>query len=471
MAECTTTEFLSEADLLESFRISGFNRKYSANVNALLRTAEERCELLGMNLTWSEFLRQVSIRSLVVKDKTATLDLAALRSLFGLLLSARTSADKSGIRISPRDALPRKIELPIWLDDGDWKAIERVEAWFEGQTVSNLRNKAVRILPSMRKELALCSDFGTDGERIVTLAGVGNTEWILDSRREPQKRWAGISTRMFHELLSALHADWSGRSDDFLSAPNLDDRVGLACLLATTAWLTGMRSVEIYAFRIMEPVPGTDIDRILDDPLHAFETGLLEPAKVKPLETCQGHEKGSDRWPKILIIRTAKSDLASPLIDNRIRAQILTGIEPRHLDTLYRASKLRSLKLSRARIGNLNKSCTELIRIASQKAFPTRADPITLHTLRHAFIDAARHQMSAAELAALSGHTSPVTLAGYGGKTKRTSSFRPIPRWLPQPDPVRVQAFEAVWDSESAIHPQAEVDNVVDSSGPEFTPV
>ena len=304
-------------------------------------------------------------------------------------------------------------------------------------------------------ELGRTGEFGTQAEFAVRLAGLANAGAVSDSRRPPQRRWAAIDADMLRQLLDHLPP---GKPDSPLSAVRNNDfgHPGVVRLLANVIWLTGLRFKEVFGYRLMRPRSGTAA-QALQDPLKAERMGLLETCLRAPDDDVDGIESRWNGRPPVMIVKTAKAKLASPGIDNRQRALILSGIEPREFYQLAAAQRIQLAGLEPSQLDSIRRKCSVALNRASRDAFPRRADPISLHTLRHAFADAAREGMDPASAAALTGHTAPSTLRGYGRKRPTGFSGRQPTRWLPQPDPARAELLKAVWEARKRPFPYHEL--------------
>ncbi len=431
---------VNEADP-DSFRVPGLGSELTARVKCLLSTAAERCATLGRDPTLSEAMLQLRIRVLVTGGPAAEGQILAMRRFLAALLEARDAARDAGIWLSAGEAFPAGIEVPEWLDPG-WTEVEEAAAQLERQTPAVIRRLAAGEMSRMIDDLIRFGDFGTEAEIASRLAGRENAGAGADSRRPPQRRWEHIDEKMLTRLLDRLPPAGSGSP---LRAVLADDlrHPSLSRLLAVVTWLTGMRFIEVFDFRLMGPRPGTDPASALDDPLRAGRGGRLESR----LAAAAADSAGRNRDAAVMIINTAKTKNASPGIDNSQRALILRGIAPPQLARLSVAASLRLFDLNRTQLKRIRKGCSHCLSTASKAAFPDRADPVTLHTLRHAFADSARAGMGPAAAAALTGHSAPCTLGGYGRRRPAGFSGSRPDRWLPQPDPARAEELRAVWEA------------------------
>ena len=441
---------LAEADST-MFKPPPVSRGYRAWLHRIFDTTEERCLELQREPSMPEVLLQLRLRLLASGGTQSYI--SAMRLLLRSMCRAKAAAEKSGLWISVHEAAPANISIPEWLDDDNWSAIEDALAAVERQTRSEMRQMAAREMTGLIKELGFLGDFGSQSERAVRLAGIQRAGSVCDARRRPQKRWSDIDSEMFDLLLEHLPRG-SPTAAVRAIADNHDRFPGASRLLARAAWITGMRFIELFNCRLMEPLPDTNMDEILDNPLQADRDGKLADCLGAGDKGQIGVACVSGENPRILIINTAKTRSASPRINNRQRALILKGAAPQDLEILAAAAALKTLRLSGNKREALRNACVAQLRKASKRVFPERADPVTMHTLRHAFIEAARATMDASEVAALSGHTSPRTLRMYGAGRRDRKSGRGAARWTPQPDPSRAAEFRAAWEAKPKPSPE-----------------
>ncbi len=390
---------------------------------------------------------------------------SAVRVLLRSMCEARAAAEQTGLWISVHEAAPENVSIPDWLDDDDWHAIEDALAAVERQTCGEMRQMAAQEMTGLVRELGVLGDFGSQSERAARLAGLLRADSVCDVKRTPQKRWSDVDSQMFDRLLERLPFG-SPQAAVRAIAENHERIPGVSRLVAMAVWITGMRFIELFNCRLMQPLPDTDLDEILDNPLRADRDGNLANCLGAGDNGESGAACVAGGSPKILIVHSAKTRLASPLINNKRRALILQGATLQDLDILAATARLATLRLSGGKRDSLRKSCVQQLCDASKKAFPDRADPISIHTLRHAFIEAARATMDKSEVAALSGHTSPRTLRTYGASRRGRKSGSGAVRWTPQPDPTRAAEFRVAWQAK----PKPSSEPGVTPESPALTP-
>lgn len=402
-----------------------------ANCHLVIRTTEERCDILGREPCIDEMMQQIRIRLLALSRTGGTQELSSLRRLFTHLYAMHAEAKHSGVHLSVHEAAPIGLNLPLWFDV-DWQVIEKACGQLTKLTYSEIRRQGASLINRFMTELSDIVLTASEAEMAAILAGV--VAPLKDYHRPPQRRWQAIDSTTLGQLVEQLALKGCGATQVTLSRRPFNYRQ-LAALMARVIWMTGLRSVELFHFQLLSPHPQKPIEPILSHPLAAYRNAHLVPLSID----------ASSIYPAIMIVDTAKSRCASPHIDNRQRALIIRGLEPDQWVDIVIASNLRSLGLSQQRIQSIRLTCSRLVRQASKVAFPNRRDPIGLHNLRHAFADGARATMTRAEAAALTGHTSPHTLKGYG-KRFHSKSNAGFTRWFPQPDPERVKQLERVWE-------------------------
>lgn len=383
----------------------------------------------------------MGIRCLMTVD--SFVGIAALRMYFRTMLEAREAAERAGVWISPGEAAARNIRMPDWLADCAWERIVEADRQARSRTLGQLRCQYAPELQAMIDECAALGDFGSQAERAARLAGTSHTHMHRDARRAPQRRWSDIDSELFAAFFAALPA---GNPVEAINSvvsrkPAMN---AVPRLLVRSAWLTGMRSIEMFRCSLVQPVSDDAGASAVSDPMRSFRDGLLVPVG-------QPHTDGPVIEPRILLIRTAKTRNASPNLKEPMRALILGGIPPEEFEWLAAAARLEQLNLSRFEIRRILDRCRSVVRTTSLLVCPDRADPITLHTFRHAFVSEARRVLSAAETAALTGHTALRTLNGYG---RRGAAGRRSTRWLPEPDPARAAGIHLEWRSEPGVAPE-----------------
>lgn len=422
----------------ETFPVSHLSESTISRCQTVINSTDERCQLLGCEPSLAEMMRQVRIRLLTLSVGGGRHQLAAMRGLFSHLLNTQETAREAGIHLTVCEAAPAGLDLPDWFDV-DWKCIQEVQAKLSQTVYSEVKHQGLSEITKLIREMSEIGHFGSQAEIALKLTGaVGHGK---DCHRPPQHRWQKFDKKALDDFLRHLPKRRSG-APLFVLLGKRFNYPQLAALLARVTWLTGLRSIEVFRFKLMRPKPGCDLATILANPLKAYQNGELEDV----IESSAKEATTDPLSPAIMIVNTAKTKTASPLIDNRQRSLLLCGIAAGPLDDLAMASSLRLMNLSSTRVKTIRKNCLRILKETSLNIFPDRPEPIGLHTMRHAFADAARATMTPAEAAALTGHTAPNTLRGYGKRFHSKSQQHPT-RWLPQPDPQRVKLLQCVWEA------------------------
>lgn len=426
---------------------------YTGSVRRVFAATSDRCGGASGRAGLPDVYLQLALRALALAQSTAEVELCAVRKLLGSMHSFRDSCERAGIAIRPSEALPSNIAPPHWLDNADWDEVAEFTDRIRRATYSVLVNVGQSHVDRLVDRHDLEGVFGSVDDAVHSLAGVHRAKGSINSRRAPKQHWTPLTESQFAALCDRLTA---GSESDAIAALSEGRRRygGLSRLLARAAWLTGMRSLEMFQCRLLEFDPGKldrrpDAVEIMSSPKRAFELGFLRDADRRALN---GSDEGggscsfeAGKRSPMLAVRTLKTLNSSPMIENSVRILILDGVPPRDLETLRNASLLGRLNLPKKRAKELANSCSTKLRRASLELFPERPVPVTLHYLRHAFIDAARGTMRPEEVAALSGHTSRDTLARYGGKSAKGRGDSGSGRWMPAPDPAYVAEIESAW--------------------------
>lgn len=426
----------------ETFSVPHLSENRISQCQTVINSTDERCYLLGCEPSLTEMMRQVRIRLLTLSVGSGKHQLAAMRGLFSHLLDTQEKARQTGFHLTVCEAAPAGLDLPDWFDV-DWGRIQEIQAKLRQTVYSEVKCQGLSEITKLVRKMSEIGHFGSQAEMALKLTGAdghGN-----DCHRPPQHRWQKFDQQALDDFLRHLPKRRSG-SPLFVLLGKQFNYPQLAALLARVTWLTGLRSIEVFGFKLMRPKLGCDLASILTSPLKAYQNGDLEDV----IESSGQDVTTNPSHPAIMIVNTAKTKTASPLIDNRQRVLLLRGIATDQLNDLAVASSLRLMNLSSTRVKAIRKNCMKILKKMSLNAFPDRPEPIGLHTMRHAFADAARATMAPAEAGALTGHTSPNTLRGYGKRFHSKSQPRPT-RWLPQPDPQRVELLKSVWDAKQEL--------------------
>ena len=444
------------------------SEEYAKHIRRLFRVASRRCAMSLRPKTLSELGTQLCLRALLLRQSKMSCELAALRNLISLMKSRREHFHDAGMEISPVGTIPDLPAAHPWIRSTNWSEVEKFRSFLISINCRRLFDRGVEVIDDLVEDRQMQGDFRSPGDIWVSLTSVA---WRLsfDRRRNsPKDNWEPLSEEHMREIDAHMPP---GTPEEGLLSLNAKKRnyFGIARLLTRTAWLTGVRSCEIFTSRLMEldPEPGlseAQIKKAYRNPIAAIASGLFRD--IEAPYTRDGRETKLNEWhflpdsrsPAILVIRTAKTTNSSPRIDNTLRVQILDGISVEEIHLLWLASRFRTPHYCKVCTKVLCDRSNRILKQAVRELYPERALPVTLHILRHAFADLARKTMRPAAVAALTGHTSVRTLRGYGGKNVRYGRKHSSSRWMPQPDPTRVRENARAWRPrvEAAVEPNLE---------------
>ena len=430
-----------------------FSKSYAASVRSVFRTATDRCRSSNRLPTMPEVHLQLAIRAAVFGRPTGVKELSAMRSLIKTVRKLQAAYDEAGCIMMPFQLVPENVELPFWFRFEEWNSFDRFAEGVVLPTYKQLRERGRRELRPLVKEAVESGQYpdsrGNESVIAENLAG----RIAKFARRSPRTGWMPISESEFEKMLDQLPAGTERAALDALREGAIMKAGGIARLLARSVWLTGMRALEVFQCRLLTIDPDDklrppELREILDDPRAAHEAGRLREAAP---EIARGDFRRSGRAPLIFGIKTLKTANSSPLINNAFRFQLLDGINQRGLAALSYASMLSRLQLPYSRAEGIAARSTKHLGLASLKADPGRECAVTLHTLRHAFVDAARGILPPHEVAALSGHTARNTMLAYGGKHVRRRKNSGRTRWMPKADPASAEAIRKAWSLRMAL--------------------
>ena len=454
---CAIQDEFEFAELLDTPAVTvdevSLGKTYAASVRRVFRTATDRCRSSNREPTMQDVHLQLAIRAAVFDTPTGVKELSAMRNLIKTVRKLQAAYDEAGCIMMPFQLLPENVELPFWFRFVDWNSFDRFAEGVMLPTRKQLRERGRRELRSLVKEAVESGQYpdsrGNESVIAENLAG----RIAKFARRSPKTGWMPISEAEFERMLDQLPVGTERAALDSLREGKAMKAGGIARLLARSIWLTGMRALEVFQCRLLaidpdDKLPPPELRKILDDPRAAHEAGRLRDAD---LEIGRGDFGRNKRTPLIFGIKTLKTANSSPLINNAFRFQLLEGINQRGLAALSCASMLSRLQLPYSRAEGIAGRSTKHLGLASLKADPGREHAVTLHSLRHAFVDAARGILPPHEVAALSGHTARDTMLGYGGKHVRRRKNSGRTRWMPKADPASADAIKRAWSLRMAL--------------------
>ena len=429
------------------------SKTYAASVRRVFRTATDRCWSSNREPTMRDVHIQLAIRAAVLETPTGVRELSAMRGLIKTVRKLQAAYDEAGYIMMPFQLVPENVELPFWFRFEEWSSFDRFAEGVMLPTYKQIRARGRCELRSMVKYAVESGQYPDKPKNESVIAESLAGRIAKSARRSPKIGWVPISEREFERILDQLPAGTERAALDSLREGKRMKAGGIARLLARSIWLTGMRALEVFQCRLLttdpdEKLPPPELRKILDDPREAHEAGRLRGAD---LEIARNDFRHDGRKPLIFGIKTLKTANSSPLINNAFRFQLLGGINQRGIAALAFASMLSRLQIPRSRAAGIAGRCTNHLGLASLKADPGREHSVTLHTLRHAFIDAARGILLPHEVAALSGHTARDTMLGYGGKYVRRRKKSGRTRWMPTADPASAEAIRKAWSLRMAL--------------------
>ena len=399
-------------------------------MNRVLRTAHRRCQMLGTEFSTSEIATQLSIRAAVLHKHRGRRERAAFLNFCSALLSDRKDVAAGEPDPIPTDAAAGSALVRDWLKITNWGEIVDLHRFLHNSTRGRLATHGRGLFDGLIRALGQTGDPSCEHERAMRLAGISRCRSAGNFPPPPKCNWKPIPRELLQEIEDRVGQEDCG-TDELLQQIGINNRVELCQMMARTAWLTGMRTSELFRFTI------EDAERVPSDAPAGQEAGPpMHPATAA----------GNSRSARMLRIRTTKTHNARPSLCQQFRVQMLDGIDDDDLACIERVSCLGQLDLSPRQIRRLFEKCNCRMRRASLEVVPGRPDPITLRCMRHAFIDHARLVMRPPRIAALTGHTARYTMTGYGRRYRRYRASAKASRWFPTPDPRRVSEIARDWN-------------------------
>lgn len=431
------------------------SQAYTGPVKRLFGSLHSRCEFFHLNPSFEEAICQLELRSLVLKKSSICTELYAMRQLTTLMHETKQEAKDRKLVVSPSMTVPSnaKTLLPNWFVRTGWNPLTVFSNELQKITRTQLIERGEAGSGVWLARLSALGFIGTREEMTRILAGVRPASKMQNVRRRPSLNWEPVTRGMLESMEAAMPPGTpeEGLQSLFSEKPCYG---GITRFMARTAWLTGMRATEIFTCRLLAVKPDssgsrTPLDGNIDNLYEGLLSGLLKDIEENEISQFTGtNNKQLSNPPAgpFLAVRTAKTRNASPLIKSPLRILRLDNIREDDLRCLWIASQLRWLPGDSGREKRVRNRCTSIIRKTSIELFPDRPDPITLHTLRHAFTHTARLTMRPDEVAALTGHTSVKTMRGYGGRYVRRKANAADGCWMPRPDPSRAAEIKQAWD-------------------------
>ena len=415
-------------------------------MNRVLRTAHRRCQMLGTEFSTAEIATQLSIRAAVLHKDRGRRERAAFLNFCSALVSDRKDVAAGEPDPIPTDAAAGSVLVRDWLKITNWDEIVDLHRFLHNSTRGRLVKHGRGLFDELIRALGQTGDPSCEHERAMRLAGISRCRSAGNFPPPPKCNWKPIPRELLQEIEDRVGQE-DGGTDELLQQIGINNQVELCQMMARTAWLTGMRTPELFRFTI------ENAERASADAPADQEVVMAGP----PMHPATAADNNYSA--RMLRIRTTKTHNARPSLRQQFRVQMLDGIDDDDLACIERVSRLCRLNLSRKQIKNLVAKCNRRMRLASLDVVPKRPDPITLHCMRHAFIDHARLVMRPPRIAALTGHTARYTMTGYGRRYRRYRASAKANRWFPTPDPRRVSEIARDWnlpDPGPSMEPAAE---------------
>ncbi len=407
---------------------------------------------------------QLAIRSIYLNQNSVHKERNHILAFLARSLNVQKDFYAAGFNISLGYTITEEVDLPYWYVFASWKDIKALHEMVANSTRAELRRKGREIIAEVAAPLVPYYPLLCSGDVHFMATGVSDKIFSLNKRRPPKENWQTINRAELEKLLGGLGngTEIEGYCSLFSSKRNIH---GLTRLLARTIWLTGMRGIEVFSCKVMDHNTNEEVLSFLGSN-YFTRSNFASEQKILASSVKNFNETMDEIVDSVhggrdlrLHIWTAKIRNSSPKINNSVRVQKLEGINRDDLKSILIASCLRKLLLASAKTAKIRKSCTMLLGKTSLRVLPYRNEAITLHTLRHAFIDAARKSLPPEEVGTLSGHTSVKTMRGYGGKYARYSKSRKHNRWFPKPEKMALARTRHVWESRKSLRQKEELQN------------
>lgn len=421
-------------------RLNATTRKLCGRV---LRTIESRVAVTGEVLSPRLIPSQMVLRSVTLARGTMQAETSALRFLLRDMAEGHMDTPafralagdfpwlRAGSRAEVAEAL-RLAERPIGslgAETGD--VVARLRAGGRGMDLSGLSDEEIcRQVSGVRRE------------RISAVRNKGSSSLL---RPDYLRIMMDLSE---HDMVAATRA--------YVQEDRVTD--GVVAVMLGALYLFGMRPVEIWQSSVM--VPDTQKAWTADmremtrhAPLRALDKGYLVPIgpeilrrRRDPGQVIVDAQRATGATA-CLVIRQAKQTNANPELKVPIRLLLLDAITRRDARIAGCAVLLGLAGNDAPRRSRLTRAATAVLRTVLSRHPDMRQD-VTLYSFRHSFVTRTRHALDAASAAALTGHTSPATLGGYGERTRAKGGG-----WMPQPDPERAATLRLAFDLAHRMQP------------------
>lgn len=440
---------------MEGPRLTPPTRKLCARV---LRTIETRVAVTGEIPSPRLIPSQMVLRAVTLARGTMQAETSALRFLL---------RDLGDGHVSSPAFLDLAAEFP-WIGSGSRSEIAEALQGAE-RPIGTL---AAEIGPVVRRIRA--------GVRGMDLSGLSDEEICRQVSGVRRERILGVRNRGSASLLRADYLrimmdlsehDMLAATRAYVTGGEVSD--GLVAVILGALYLFGMRPAELWQSQVM--VPRTDHAWTAEEremtrrsPLRAsVDANLMSPLGVEiirrrrdPGEVIVDAQRATGA-AACLVIRSAKQTNANADLKVPLRLLVLDTISRRDARIAGCAAMLGLARGDSSRHARLMRAATAVLRAVLARHPDMRQD-VTLYSFRHSFVTRARHVLDAAEAAAMTGHTSPATLGGYGERTRSKGGG-----WMPQPDPERADTLRLAFDLGLGMQPEATADaRMDDAAGP-----
>ncbi len=430
----------------------------------VINTTDKRVRYARREPNPCDIFDQLAIRAIYLQENTVFRERKFLLSFLASSISIQEEFNEAGYNIDVGYTIPTKAEVPLWYGLAEWHDIRSLHEGITKTPMSELRSKGRKIIEEVAAPLYPFHPQCTSGDVHFLATGINPIIFSPTRRKSPKKNWQSISREDLEKILEALDegSELDGLCSLFINKKCLP---GLTRLFARTAWLTGMRSIEFMTCKVIDHKTGEEVFTYLGanyfNPCNFVSEKKILSGSIKSFddtinEIIIGASSGRDFRLHIL---TAKTQNSSNEINNDIRVQRLERIHRDDLKTILITSCIRKLLLSNTYSRNIRGQCSTLLGKASMQVEPERGQAITLHTLRHAFMDEARKSLPPEEVGTLSGHTSVKTMRGYGSKYARFSRNRKQSRWFPKPEKEALALTRKVWEARKLLSKQKKLEN------------
>ena len=216
----------------------------------VLFAIEGRSELLNVEPSASEIPCQLAIRRQILLPATWKHEFRGIRELLSNMLEQRALGLEQGFDLLPFDTLPPNLKYPAFMLLAKWNELEEVHGRLSVSTPMSMDLDGESWLQQQYDSVKSACSRNCDYEILRKLAGTSRTKHSCTPRTSPRSHWEPFTEVDMRALAVALPPiDFAG--DIPRRGGNRPNSRFLPNLLARISWLTGMRSVEMFSYRIM----------------------------------------------------------------------------------------------------------------------------------------------------------------------------------------------------------------------------